>query len=190
MEFSLAQTTPFQTMEYARTLAASLPAFASPTRTSYNTADTGTFNQSLKGGVRDPNNYVGSISLHNSPNNTRSSSPSSALKNDTNGRNGSAVGSSRSTTPGSPSSPTATSNPNKKFYHWNDFQVGIDVIFCGRLYSIVDADTFTREFYRSQGIELNPATPLPPSLVATPVAPNTRYDIRTCEVNINLLLSL
>ncbi|XP_034231935.1 EF-hand domain-containing protein 1-like [Thrips palmi] len=47
------------------------------------------------------------------------------------------------------------------FYHWKDFNVGIDVSFYSIVYHIVDTDIYTREFMQSQGIEMGPPEEMP-----------------------------
>ena len=42
-------------------------------------------------------------------------------------------------------------------YTWEDLNLGIDIEVFGRVFRIYDCDNFTRAFYSSQNVELNPA---------------------------------
>ncbi|KAK3929061.1 EF-hand domain-containing protein 1 [Frankliniella fusca] len=48
-----------------------------------------------------------------------------------------------------------------QYYHWKDFDVGIDVSFYSTVYHIVDSDIFTREFMQSNGIDMGPPEEMP-----------------------------
>ncbi|XP_033608680.1 EF-hand domain-containing protein 1 isoform X3 [Cryptotermes secundus] len=48
------------------------------------------------------------------------------------------------------------------FWHWKDFNIGIDVTVYGVVYHIVDCDSFTREYLHSQGIVMNDPEEIPP----------------------------
>ncbi|KDR20690.1 hypothetical protein L798_04839, partial [Zootermopsis nevadensis] len=47
------------------------------------------------------------------------------------------------------------------FWHWKDFNIGIDVAMYGIVYHIADCDIFTKEYLQSQGIELNDPEEMP-----------------------------
>ncbi len=47
------------------------------------------------------------------------------------------------------------------FVSWEDLQVGSDVVIYGRPLSIIDCDTFTREFYNAKGRPQAPGIPVP-----------------------------
>lgn len=42
-----------------------------------------------------------------------------------------------------------------EFYTWQDFNLGINLNFYGRVFRICDCDDFTRGFYSDQGVQLN-----------------------------------
>ncbi|XP_069689389.1 EF-hand domain-containing protein 1-like isoform X2 [Periplaneta americana] len=48
------------------------------------------------------------------------------------------------------------------YWHWKDFNIGIDIAMYGVVYHIVDCDIFTKEYLESQGIELNDSEEMPP----------------------------
>lgn len=48
------------------------------------------------------------------------------------------------------------------FWHWKDFNIGINVTMYGVVYRITDCDIFTKEYLQSQGIELNDPDEMPP----------------------------
>ncbi|XP_043285106.1 EF-hand domain-containing protein 1-like [Venturia canescens] len=45
-------------------------------------------------------------------------------------------------------------HPDGRVYHWKDLDIGIDMVIYGIVYHTVDCDLFTREFLRSQGIDV------------------------------------
>ena len=47
------------------------------------------------------------------------------------------------------------------YYHWKDFNVGIDVTFYGKTFKLYDCDGWTQEYMASEGIVLNPAEECP-----------------------------
>ncbi len=47
------------------------------------------------------------------------------------------------------------------YISWEDFKVGKEVMIYGRNLSIVDCDTFTREFYGAKGKPQGPAISIP-----------------------------
>lgn len=47
-------------------------------------------------------------------------------------------------------------------WHWTDMNNGINVTFYGRSFHIYDCDAFTKEFLKSEGIEVNPPEDVPP----------------------------
>ncbi|KAK2956544.1 putative EF-hand domain-containing protein 1 [Blattamonas nauphoetae] len=47
------------------------------------------------------------------------------------------------------------------YYHWDDFDIGIDVEIYGVVYHIVDADEFTKNFFRKTGRQLSEPEPWP-----------------------------
>jgi hypothetical protein len=164
LDSNFANTTPYQTT--LNSTNTSTFSRSSPTMTRRMPNETGVV-KSSKGGVRDPNNYIGSLSNNSPPPSrgsatlTRSASP----------------GSSRSASPTNYN--TTTYNPksskdSQTYFGWQDLGVGVKVTFFGREYFMADADHFTRDFYRDQGIELQPAEELPSALTATQVTPTTR----------------
>lgn len=50
---------------------------------------------------------------------------------------------------------------NSSFYTWEDLQIGININFFERVFRIVDADDFTKEFYNYIGTPLNQPETLP-----------------------------
>lgn len=46
-------------------------------------------------------------------------------------------------------------------YSWKDLNVGINIEFYGRVFRIVDCDTFTRSFYANEGVKLGNAEDYP-----------------------------
>ncbi|ODN06377.1 EF-hand domain-containing protein 1 [Orchesella cincta] len=46
-------------------------------------------------------------------------------------------------------------------YHWKDLNVACEVMFYGRVFRIVDADNWTKQFYESEGLLLNDTEILP-----------------------------
>ncbi|XP_049857375.1 EF-hand domain-containing protein 1-like isoform X2 [Schistocerca gregaria] len=49
-----------------------------------------------------------------------------------------------------------------RFWHWKDFNIGMDVPMYGFIFHIVDCDAFTKKYLTSQGIELRPPEDMPP----------------------------
>ncbi|XP_044729209.1 EF-hand domain-containing protein 1-like [Chrysoperla carnea] len=49
-----------------------------------------------------------------------------------------------------------------EYLNWKDFNVGIDIALYGTVFHLTDADLFTREYMRSQGIDINPKEDEPP----------------------------
>ena len=161
IDSNFANTAPYQTTLNS----SSSPTFSrrsSPTMTRSLPNETG-FNKSVKGGVRDPNNYLSSLS--NSPPPSRGGTSLTRASNA-----GTSPTNYNTTTTSSPKA----SKDGSVYFGWQDLGVGIKVVFFGREYQIVDADHFTRDFYHDQGIELRTAYELPSTLTATQVAPNTR----------------
>eukprot|EP01035_Chromulina_nebulosa_P017444 gene17444-22996_t len=54
---------------------------------------------------------------------------------------------------------------NNNYYTWKDLNIGIEIIVYARTLHIIDADTPTREFYHSQGYELDPGVVIPEEVV-------------------------
>lgn len=52
--------------------------------------------------------------------------------------------------------------PNSiEVYSWKDLNVGINIEFYGRVFRIVDCDTFTRSFYANEGVKIGNAEEYP-----------------------------
>ena len=47
------------------------------------------------------------------------------------------------------------------YYTWEDFNIGININFFERIFRIVDADEFTKEFYSYMGVPLSTPEPMP-----------------------------
>lgn len=160
---NFANTAPFQT-----SLNATSPSItrSSPTISRALPVESG-FNKSAKGGVRDPNDYLGSTFNNSSP----SRSPTLT-------RNASPNLRTRSSSPTNYNTTTTITRGDKdgqSYYTWRELGVGIRVNFLGRDYYLVNADPFTRSFYNDQGIDLPEGEELPAALTATKVAPSTRF---------------
>uniref|UniRef100_A0A1A8HB66 EF-hand domain (C-terminal) containing 1 n=1 Tax=Nothobranchius korthausae TaxID=1143690 RepID=A0A1A8HB66_9TELE len=52
-------------------------------------------------------------------------------------------------------------NDRGDYYHWKDFNLGIDLEMYGCKYHITHCDTFTKDFMEHEGIVLNEPEPLP-----------------------------
>ncbi|XP_066995320.2 EF-hand domain-containing protein 1 [Anabrus simplex] len=52
-------------------------------------------------------------------------------------------------------------NADGEFWHWKDFNIGMDIEFFGRVFHIVDCDKFTEEYLKSQGVEVNSPEQMP-----------------------------
>jgi len=51
-------------------------------------------------------------------------------------------------------------NDHGDCWHWKDLNVGVDVVFYGKVFRLCDADKFTKDFLESEGIAVNPAEPV------------------------------
>lgn len=54
-------------------------------------------------------------------------------------------------------------NPHRKnrYWHWSDFNNGVEVSFHGVAYRLCSCDRFTEQFLARQGVKLAPAEPVP-----------------------------